>query len=730
VISGANSQAAAHLAHWTGIPASNGYHPARPTELPAVSVIMPCLNERLHVSAALDSLLNNDYDSKRVEIVVVDGLSTDGTREILAEYAGKFPRVRLLDNPGASKSRALNLGIRTSSSDVIIRADCHCLYPADYVRKLVLGLYGTGVDNIGGVRHTAITGGRISQAVAISVSHPFTAGNAYYRIGTTSRRMVDTVFGGCYHREIFGWLGEFNEALDRTQDREFNSRLVQAGGRILLDPEIACEYYPRQTFWEHTRWTFEGAFSLFKFSLSESPAMIKWRNLAPLAFVLVQAVLLVLALSYHSIAVIVLLAAAVYIAMTVFVALRAAAGRGSPGLAPAICAVFGITHYAYGIGSVAGIAAGVGRRLKKPFGVSTRSAPRMVRPPVRAKLDTMPTVAVIVPCLNEFRYIRAFMENLLSSDYAPEKMLIVIVDGMSTDGTREILTEYLARDPRIRLLDNPRRITGAAVNIGIRESVSEVVVRLDVRAKYPPNYISHLVRVLIEQRADNVGAVRVTDGGHTAWSTAIASLVSHPFAAGDSEWRTGAGALKRAASVYCGCFRRQVFELVGLFDERVVRCEDREFNQRLQSAGGLILLDPSIRCVYTPRQHFLDYCRWTFRGALHLFYWSLETRTPMLRWRNFIPLSFLLYHAVPILLRGTQWFGVSLLPLVAYWALNIIFATSEARRSRCWKVAPLLVGGFYVTHMLYGAGSITGTAYYLYDGFRRLLRRLVPGGQY
>jgi len=323
-----------------------------------------------------------------------------------------------------------------------------------------------------------------------------------------------------------------------------------------------------------------------------------------------------------------------------------------------------------------------------------------------------PTVAVIVPCRNERAQIARFLDEVLASDYDHARMKILVADGMSDDGTREILFDYQRRHSIIRVLDNPLRTTARALNIAIRRSNSKVVFRLDVRANYPRDYISRLVRALIEHNADNVGGLRLTQAGANAWSRAVASLVSHRFAVGDAHWRSGSRQPKKVDTVYCGCYRRSVFARVGLFDERMIRIEDREFNFRLAAAGGIILLDPSVRCTYIPRRDLLAYCAWTFSGPYRVFLSRIYTSTPLTSWRNYVPALFLLYHGIPVIayFAAPRLFPLSLLPIAIYWALNAICSVSEAARYRSWPVAPMLMGGFFLTHVIYGAASIVGAA--------------------
>ena len=211
-----------------------------------VSVIMPCREEEKYLARALTSILANDYPRDRMEVLVVDGMSTDGTREIIAAFARKNPCIRLLDNPKRIVPTAMNIGIAQARGEVIVRVDAHSTYPPDYISSLVAWQEKTGADNVGGswrIRPGGDTS--MARAIALGLAHPFGVGNAYYRIGVSAPRWVDTVPFGCYRREVFSRHGLFDEDQVRTEDDEFNLRLRKKGGRTLLVPEITIDYYAR-----------------------------------------------------------------------------------------------------------------------------------------------------------------------------------------------------------------------------------------------------------------------------------------------------------------------------------------------------------------------------------------------------------------------------------------------------------------------------------------------------
>ncbi|MGZ8397585.1 MAG: glycosyltransferase family 2 protein [Gemmatimonadales bacterium] len=216
---------------------------------PFVSIAIPCRNEARYIAGCLDSILVGDYPLDRLEILVADGLSDDGTREILRTFAAEHSCITVLDNHQLSTPAALNLAIRSASGTVVIRMDAHVLYPPNYVRRLVEALEETGADNVGGVLETVpADDSPTARAIAVGLSHPFGVGNSHFRTGTRQRREVDTVPFGCYRRETFDRIGLFDEALVRNQDDELNFRLIAHGGRILLLPEVTCRYFARRSF--------------------------------------------------------------------------------------------------------------------------------------------------------------------------------------------------------------------------------------------------------------------------------------------------------------------------------------------------------------------------------------------------------------------------------------------------------------------------------------------------
>jgi cellulose synthase/poly-beta-1,6-N-acetylglucosamine synthase-like glycosyltransferase len=249
-------------------------------------VIIPCRNEAGFIDQCLDSLLANDIDQSRLQVLVIDGQSTDGTRDTVRAYAERYPFVTMLDNPKRHTPTALNIGIDHAEGEVIVRLDAHAVYPKDYVRRLVESLHRYEADNVGGaMRAVSRSSSLLGRALAAVSSHPFGVGNAHFRIGAEAPREVDTVPFGCYRRDVFDRVGRFNEHLTRSQDYDFNLRLRRAGGRIVLVPDIVCEYLIRSTIADFGRHRLRDGFWLL-YPLRFGVKTYGPRHLVPAAFVL------------------------------------------------------------------------------------------------------------------------------------------------------------------------------------------------------------------------------------------------------------------------------------------------------------------------------------------------------------------------------------------------------------------------------------------------------------
>jgi glycosyltransferase involved in cell wall biosynthesis len=215
---------------------------------PAVTVIVPCRNEERYIGACLDSILGNDYPQDRLEILVIDALSEDETRAIVSRYAMRHACIRLLDNPKLTTPCAFNAGIAAASGEIIVVMGAHAKYSSSYLSRVVDWLCKSGADNVGGVCVTVpADDSPMARAIARGLSHPFGVGLSHFRVGTSKPRWVDTVFGGCYRKEVFDRIGVFDEQLIRNQDDEFNQRLIARGGKILLVPDVVSYYYPRRS---------------------------------------------------------------------------------------------------------------------------------------------------------------------------------------------------------------------------------------------------------------------------------------------------------------------------------------------------------------------------------------------------------------------------------------------------------------------------------------------------
>lgn len=327
-----------------------------------VSVVIPCRNEARFIGPCLDSILASAYPADALEVLVVDGESTDNTRRRVLEYSAKDARVRLLENPKRIVPAALNIGIQEASGDVIVRMDAHVIYPPEYVPRLVAALAETGADNVGGCMITLPADGTaVAQAIAIGLSHPFGVGNAHFRIGAREQRSVDTVPFGCFPRDVFRRVGLFDEEMVRNQDDEFNNRILRSGGKVLLIPDVVCYYYARGSYRQLSRMFFQyGAFK--PLAARKAGRIMTVRQLVPAAFVVGLVGSALAGLWWPPMLWLTATIAGTYAAAVLTVAMRTAKSHGRR-CAIALTGVFPVVHFSYGIGFLRGFWSGISGRM-------------------------------------------------------------------------------------------------------------------------------------------------------------------------------------------------------------------------------------------------------------------------------------------------------------------------------------------------------------------------------
>jgi succinoglycan biosynthesis protein ExoA len=252
-----------------------------------VSVIVPCYNERSTIRHLLEALREQTFPRREMEVVIADGMSSDGTREAIATFQRDFPDfdVRVVDNPVRSIPSALNRAIEVSRGRILIRLDAHSKPYPDYIANCVKA-HETGLgDNVGGVWEIQ-PGAQtwIARSIAAAASHPLGVGDALYR-HTTSAAEVDTVPFGSFRRALMDRIGLFDESLLTNEDYEFNARVRGAGGRIWLDPSIRSIYFARSTLLELARQYWRYGFWKWRM-LRRYPKTLRWRQALPPLFVL------------------------------------------------------------------------------------------------------------------------------------------------------------------------------------------------------------------------------------------------------------------------------------------------------------------------------------------------------------------------------------------------------------------------------------------------------------
>ena len=320
----------------------------------------------------------------------------------------------------------------------------------------------------------------------------------------------------------------------------------------------------------------------------------------------------------------------------------------------------------------------------------------------------LPFISVILPVRNEEKYIEACVASIFAQDYPAELMEVLFVDGRSEDRTVALLHELQKAHPQIVVLDNPNRTVPYAMNIGIRESRGEVIVRLDAHAEYPEDYVRLSVETLLTQDCDNAGGVFETRG-RGFMGEAIAEMLRTPLGVGNATYRL----TKEDGyvdTVPFGCYKRALFERIGGFDERMTRNQDNELNFRIRKSGGKIYLNHNIRVLY--------YCRDTIRGIMKMGFmngkWNVITMTLVpgsMGVRHFVPLAFvlstILLELLTLLTRSMLFGGLLALEWGAYLLLDFFYAYTIAKE-KGWRFFPVEVILYPAFHFAYGFGSLRG----------------------
>jgi succinoglycan biosynthesis protein ExoA len=316
-----------------------------------------------------------------------------------------------------------------------------------------------------------------------------------------------------------------------------------------------------------------------------------------------------------------------------------------------------------------------------------------------------PVASVVIPCRNEAGYIEACLRGVLAFEAPPGGFEVLVADGMSEDGSRDIVSRVAEEDSRVRLVDNPERTTPCGLNHGIRAARGAVIVRIDAHTNYAPDYLAACLQILRETGAENVGGPWIARGqGYL--HRCIAAAFNAPFAAGGrahlAEYEG------EVDTVYLGCWPREVFDRIGLFDEQLVRNQDDELNFRLRRAGGRIWQSPRIRSWYSPR----DSLGKLFRQYWQYGYWKvrvMQKHGAPASWRHLVPGGFA--ASLLALAAAATIFAPARLCLqaeVGAYLLAVLIASLLTSSRAGWALLPGLPIVFACYQLSYGLGFLIG----------------------
>lgn len=318
-----------------------------------VTIIIPCRNEKDYIGRCIHSLLNNDYLLK--EIVVVDGQSEDGTREVVSDLSQSYSNVKLIDNPMQITPVALNLGLEEADGEYIMIAGAHARFPSSYVSKMVWRInYFDSASGVGGALNTIAESAGGGPAIAKVMTDKLGVGNAMFRLGKNMPVKVDTLPYGLYRREIFDRVGRYDERLVRNQDIELAKRIWRKGEHLYLFSDIKCDYHFGGNLNNLAALYFRnGLWNVFTLYITQRFSSLSIRHYIPLLFVLSLLLPVILALLVEPVFVFISLAiAAVYL---ILITLKSIKLADQDTKAIHLIWSFCVLHFSYGVGSFLGL---------------------------------------------------------------------------------------------------------------------------------------------------------------------------------------------------------------------------------------------------------------------------------------------------------------------------------------------------------------------------------------
>ncbi len=320
-------------------------------QLPHVTLVMPVRNEGAFIAKSLAAVLSQDYPSQFLEVVVADGMSTDGTREIVSSLQATHQNLRLVDNPGKIVPTGMNAAMKVAHGEIIVRVDGHCEIASDYVRHCVEHLRNGNADGVGGPIET-IGQTYLARVIACAMSSRFGVGGSAFRTGTREAITTDTVAFPAYTRAIIDKAGAYDEELVRNQDDEYNYRIRKLGGRLLLAPDVTSRYFSRSSLRSLWRQYFQYGYWKVRV-MQKHPRQMRARQFVP--FLLVGTLLL--SAAFWLVSPIgrwaFLLVAGSYVVANILAS--KAASRRDWKLMPVLPVAFAAMHFSYGLGNILGL---------------------------------------------------------------------------------------------------------------------------------------------------------------------------------------------------------------------------------------------------------------------------------------------------------------------------------------------------------------------------------------